>query len=235
MGGRRWPGRHAGTRGRLRRRGERRAGRRSSGLAGPGPHPLWRAGRGMRVRVAIADDQPLVRDGFRVQLGLAGDMEFAGEASTGEQAVALARRERPDVLLMDVRMPVLDGIEATRRITADPRTAGVRVLVLTTFDIGQYVFAALRAGASGFLLKDATPEELLAAIRIVAAGQALLAPAATRHLVAEFVSRPAVGRPDARLAGAPPRRGPGGPRVIPQGPSQAQDAPPPGGRPAPPT
>src|SRR2546423_434998 len=84
----------------------------------------------MRVRVAIADDQPLVRDGFRVQLGLAGDMEFAGEASTGEQAVALARRERPDVLLMDVRMPVLDGIEATRRITADPRTAGVRVLVL---------------------------------------------------------------------------------------------------------
>ena len=155
----------------------------------------------MRVRVAIADDQPLVRDGFRVQLGLAGDMEFAGEASTGEQAVALARRERPDVLLMDVRMPVLDGIEATRRITADPQTSGVRVLVLTTFDIDQYVFAALRAGASGFLLKDATPEELLAAIRIVAAGEALLAPAATRHLVAEFVSRPAVGRPDARLAG----------------------------------
>src|SRR6266568_4415131 len=155
----------------------------------------------MRVRVAIADDQSLVRDGFRVQLGLAGDMEFAGEASTGEQAVALARRERPDVLLMDVRMPVLDGIEATRRITADPRTSGVRVLVLTTFDVGQYVFAALRAGASGFLLKDVTPEELLAAIRIVAAGEALLAPSATRHLVADFVSRPAVGRPDARLAG----------------------------------
>jgi DNA-binding NarL/FixJ family response regulator len=155
----------------------------------------------MRVRVAIADDQPLVRDGFRVQLGLAGDMEFAGEASTGEQAVALARRERPDVLLMDVRMPVLDGIEATRRITADPRTSGVRVLVLTTFDIDQYVFAALRAGASGFLLKDATPEELLAAIRIVAAGEALLAPAVTRHLGADFVARPAVGRPDARLAG----------------------------------
>jgi DNA-binding NarL/FixJ family response regulator len=155
----------------------------------------------MTVRVAIADDQSLVRDGFRVQLGLAGDMEFAGEASTGEQAVALARRERPDVLLMDVRMPVLDGIEATRRITADPRTSGVRVLVLTTFDVDQYVFAALRAGASGFLLKDATPEELFAAIRIVAAGEALLAPAATRHLVTEFVSRPAVGRPDARLTG----------------------------------
>jgi DNA-binding NarL/FixJ family response regulator len=153
------------------------------------------------VRVAIADDQWLVRDGFRVQLGLAGDMAFAGEASTGEQAVALARREHPDVMLMDVRMPVLDGIEATRRITADPQTSGVRVLVLTTFDVDEYVFAALRAGASGFLLKDATPEELLAAIRVVAAGEALLAPAATRHLVDAFVSRPSLGRPDARLVG----------------------------------
>jgi len=153
------------------------------------------------VRVAIADDQWLVRDGFRVQLGLAGDMAFAGEASTGEQAVALARREHPDVMLMDVRMPVLDGIEATRRITADPQTSGVRVLVLTTFDVDEYVFAALRAGASGFLLKDATPEELLAAIRVVAAGEALLAPAATRHLVDAFVSRPSLGRPDARLLG----------------------------------
>jgi len=153
------------------------------------------------VRVAIADDQSLVRDGFRVQLGLACDMEFAGEASTGDQALALARRERPDVLLMDVQMPVLDGVEATRRITADPQTAGVRVLVLTTFNVDEYVFAALRAGASGFLLKDVTPEELLAAIRIVAAGEALLAPAAIRHLVTDFVSRPAVGRPDARLLG----------------------------------
>ena len=155
----------------------------------------------MRVRVAIADDQPLVRDGFRVQLGLAGDMEFAGEASTGEQAVALARRERPDVLLMDVRMPVLDGIEATRRITADPQTSAVRVLVLTTFNVDEYVFAALRAGASGFLLKDVRPEELFAAIRVVAAGEALLAPAATRHLVTAFVAWPAVGRPDPRLVG----------------------------------
>jgi DNA-binding NarL/FixJ family response regulator len=153
------------------------------------------------VRVAIADDQWLVRDGFRVQLGLAGDMAFAGEASTGEQAVALARREQPDVMLMDVRMPVLDGIEATRRITADPRTSGVRVLVLTTFDVDEYVFAALRAGASGFLLKDVTPEELLTAIRVVAAGEALLAPAATRHLVDAFVSGPSVGRPDAGLVG----------------------------------
>ena len=155
----------------------------------------------MSVRVAIADDQWLVRDGFRVQLGLAADMVFAGEASTGEQAVALARRARPDVMLMDVRMPVLDGIEATRRITADPQTSGVRVLVLTTFDVDEYVFAALRAGASGFLLKDATPEELLAAIRVVAAGEALLAPAATRHLVDAFVSRPSLGRPDAQLVG----------------------------------
>jgi DNA-binding NarL/FixJ family response regulator len=153
------------------------------------------------VRVAIADDQWLVRDGFRVQLGLASDMAFAGEASTGEQAVALARREHPDVMLMDVRMPVLDGIEATRRITADPQTSGVRVLVLTTFDVDEYVFAALRAGASGFLLKDATPEELLTAIRVVAAGEALLAPAATRHLVDAFVSRPSLGRPDAQLVG----------------------------------
>jgi DNA-binding NarL/FixJ family response regulator len=153
------------------------------------------------VRVAIADDQWLVRDGFRVQLGLASDMAFAGEASTGEQAVALARQEHPDVILMDVRMPVLDGIEATRRITADPQTSGVRVLVLTTFDVDEYVFAALRAGASGFLLKDATPEELLAAIRVVAAGEALLAPAATRHLVDAFVSGPSLGRPDARLVG----------------------------------
>jgi DNA-binding NarL/FixJ family response regulator len=153
------------------------------------------------VRVAIADDQSLVRDGFRVQLSLASDMAFAGEASTGEQAVALAVREHPDVMLMDVRMPVLDGIEATRRITADPRTSGVRVLVLTTFDVDEYVFAALRAGASGFLLKDATPEELLTAIRVVAAGEALLAPAATRHLVDAFVSRPSLGRPDARLVG----------------------------------
>jgi DNA-binding NarL/FixJ family response regulator len=153
----------------------------------------------MTIRVGIADDQSLVRDGFRVQLGLVDDLEFVGEASTGEQAIDLARREHPDVLLMDVRMPVLDGIGATRRITADPRTAGVRVLVLTTFDVDEYVFAALRAGASGFLLKDVTPEQLFAAIRVVAAGEALLAPAATRHLVQAFISRPSTGRPDRRL------------------------------------
>jgi len=155
----------------------------------------------MTIRVGIADDQSLVRDGFRVQLGLVDDMAFVGEASTGEQAVDLARRVRPDVLLMDVRMPVLDGIAATRRITADPRTAGVHVLVLTTFDVDEYVFAALRAGASGFLLKDATPEQLFAAIRVVAAGEALLAPAATGHLVRAFMDRPGPGRPDRRRFG----------------------------------
>ena len=178
----------------------------------------------MSVRVAIADDQWLVRDGFRVQLSLASDMAFAGEASTGEQAVALARREHPDVMLMDVRMPVLDGIEATRRITADPQTSGVRVLVLTTFDVDQYVFAALRAGASGFLLKDATPEELLTAIRVVAAGEALLAPAATRHLVDAFVSRPSLGRPDARLVGELTGREREVLRLVAQGLSNAQIA-----------
>ncbi len=155
----------------------------------------------MTIRVGIADDQSLVRAGFRVQLDLVDDLEFVGEASTGEQAVELARRERPDVLLMDVRMPVLDGIGATRRITADPRTSQVRVLVLTTFDVDEYVFAALRAGASGFLLKDVTPEQLFAAIRVVAAGEALLAPAATGHLVRAFVSGPSPGRPDRRLLG----------------------------------
>jgi DNA-binding NarL/FixJ family response regulator len=176
------------------------------------------------VRVAIADDQWLVRDGFRVQLGLASDMAFAGEASTGEQAVALVRREHPDVILMDVRMPVLDGIEATRRITADPQTSGVRVLVLTTFDVDEYVFAALRAGASGFLLKDATPEELLTAIRVVAAGEALLAPAATRHLVDAFVSRPSLGRPDARLVDALTGREREVLRLVAQGLSNAEIA-----------
>jgi len=149
----------------------------------------------MTIRVGIADDQALVRDGFRVQLGLVPDLEFAGEASNGEQAVALARQQRPDVLLMDVRMPVLDGIEATRRITSESPTAGVRVLMLTTFDLDEHVYAALAAGASGFLLKDATPDELFAAIRIVSSGESLLAPSVTTRLIREFVARPTAGHP----------------------------------------
>jgi DNA-binding NarL/FixJ family response regulator len=128
-----------------------------------------------------------------VQLGLVADMEFVGEASNGLQALALARQQQPDVLLMDVRMPELDGIEATRRITADPRTAGVRVLVLTTFDLDEHVYAALVAGASGFLLKDVTPEDLVRAIR--GGGRELLAPSVTSLLVRELARRPWPGRP----------------------------------------
>jgi DNA-binding NarL/FixJ family response regulator len=149
----------------------------------------------MTIRVGIADDQSLVRDGLRVQLGYAEGVTVVGEAANGDQAVTLARRQRPDVLLMDVRMPVLDGIEATRRIRADPDLAAVRVLILTTFDLDEHVFGALTAGASGFLLKDATPEEIVHAVRVVAAGDSLLAPAVTTRLIREFATRPTVGRP----------------------------------------
>jgi len=150
---------------------------------------------GRTIRVGIADDQALVRDGLRVQLGYAAGVEVVGAAADGEQAVALARRYRPDVLIMDIRMPVLDGIEATRRIRADPALAAVRVLVLTTFDLDEHVFGALSAGASGFLLKDATPEDIVHAVRVLAAGDSLLAPAVTTRLVREFAARPAAGRP----------------------------------------
>jgi DNA-binding NarL/FixJ family response regulator len=138
------------------------------------------------IRVAVADDQPLVRAGFAAMVDHADDMERVGEAADGEAAVELAVRSQPDVLLMDIRMPRLDGIEATRRITADERCAGVRVIVLTTFDLDEYVYGALRAGASGFLLKDATPEHLLDAVRVVADGDALLAPGVTRRLIERF-------------------------------------------------
>ncbi len=151
------------------------------------------------IRVGICDDQALVRDGLRVQLGLAPDIDVVGEASDGEQAVALARREMPDVLVMDIRMPVLDGIEATRHIVADAATDRVRVLMLTTFDLDEHVYAALSAGASGFLLKDATPDEIVHAIRVVAAGESLLAPTVTSRLVREFATRPTAGRPRAEL------------------------------------
>ena len=139
------------------------------------------------TRVLIADDQALLRGSFRVLVDSAPGLEVVGEASDGVEAVALARREQPDVVLMDVRMPSMDGIEATRLICA---SSEVRVLMLTTFDLDEYVYAALRAGASGFLLKDTRPADLLSAIEIVASGEALLAPSVTRRLVAEFARLP---------------------------------------------
>ena len=144
----------------------------------------------MTVRVAVADDQPLVLEGFATIVSRAADLELVAQATNGDEAVGAARQHRPDVFLMDVRMPVLDGIEATRRITADPATSGVRVLILTTFDLDEYVFSALRAGASGFLLKDVGPEALLEGVRVVAAGDALLAPSITRRLIEQYSRRP---------------------------------------------
>jgi DNA-binding NarL/FixJ family response regulator len=143
------------------------------------------------IRVAVADDQALVRSGFAVLLRSADGIDVVGEAADGREAVALARQARPDVMLMDIRMPEMDGLEATRRITSDDATAATRVLILTTFDLDEYVFEALRSGASGFLLKDTLPEELLAAIRVVAEGDALLAPKVTRRLIEQFVVQPA--------------------------------------------
>jgi DNA-binding NarL/FixJ family response regulator len=146
------------------------------------------------IRVLVADDQALVRGSFRLLVDSAPDLATIGEAATGAEAVGLAERENPDVVLMDIRMPGMDGIEATRRICASPATSAVRVLILTTFDIDEYVFAALNAGASGFLLKDTRPADLLTAIHIVAAGDALLAPRATRRLIEEFTRRPQPGQ-----------------------------------------
>jgi DNA-binding NarL/FixJ family response regulator len=150
----------------------------------------------MTISVAVADDQALVRAGFCGIIAATPGMAVAGEAANGAEAVDVARAARPDIVLMDVRMPVLDGIEATRQITASAGTAGVRVIILTTFDLDDYVFGALRAGASGFLLKDTPPGDLLTAIRVVAAGEALLAPSITRRLINAFAGTlmPEAGR-----------------------------------------
>ncbi|GAB3964368.1 response regulator transcription factor [Plantactinospora veratri] len=144
----------------------------------------------MTIRVLLADDQPLVRAGLRGLLGLDGDIEVVAEAADGAEALRLVRQIRPDVALLDIRMPGLDGLTATARITADPATAGVRIIVLTTYEIDEYIFSALQAGASGFLAKTVNREELCHAVRVVAAGEALLSPSVTRRVIEEFGRRP---------------------------------------------
>jgi DNA-binding NarL/FixJ family response regulator len=148
------------------------------------------------IRVLLADDQALIRSGIRSLLEAEGDIELVAEAADGRQAVTLAAEHRPDIALIDIQMPVLDGLEATRQIVADERLDEVRVVILTNFGLDEYIFRALRAGASGFLLKDTRPDELLQALRVVMRGDALLSPAITRRLISEFVARP----PDALAA-----------------------------------
>jgi DNA-binding NarL/FixJ family response regulator len=150
------------------------------------------------IRVLLADDQALIRAGFRLLLSGTDGIEVVGEATDGAQAVELARRERADVVLMDIRMPDVDGLEATRRIAADEGLAGVKVIILTTFESDEYVYQAIRSGASGFLLKDAEPAELVQAVRVVARGDALLAPSVTRRLITDLASRPERPRTDSR-------------------------------------
>ena len=142
------------------------------------------------IRVLLADDQALIRAGFRVLLGSAGGMEVVGEAVNGAEAVDMTRQQRADVVLMDIRMPVVDGLEATRRIAADDDLAGVKVIILTTFESEEYIYQAIRSGASGFLVKDCEPADLIQAVRVVARGDALLAPSVTRRLITDLARRP---------------------------------------------
>ena len=151
------------------------------------------------IRVLLADDQALVRAGFRALLDAQPDMEVVGEAADGEEAVALARAHAPDVVLMDIRMPGLDGLAATRRIADDERLRGAKVVILTTFELDEYVYEALRVGASGFLVKDTEPDELLRGVRVVAGGDALLSPSVTRRLIGEFAVRAKAPPPSATL------------------------------------
>ena len=159
---------------------------------------------GQRIRVLLADDQALLRAGFRMLLAAADDIEVVAEAANGGAAVALAREHRPDVVLMDLRMPDVDGLTATGLITGDPALAAVRVVVLTTFDDDESVFAALRAGASGFLVKDVEPPDLLQAVRVVARGDALLSPSVTRAVIAQFTSGRTAAPAPSRPAPPPP-------------------------------
>jgi DNA-binding NarL/FixJ family response regulator len=151
------------------------------------------------IRVLLADDQALVRAGFKALLDAREDIEVVGEAADGAQAISLAKTLLPDVVLMDIRMPVLDGLQATQAITADPRLGGVRIVILTTFELDEYLFEALRYGASGFLVKDTEPVDLVTAVRVVAQGDSLISPGMTRRLVAEFASRSKAPRPATEL------------------------------------
>jgi DNA-binding NarL/FixJ family response regulator len=155
-----------------------------------------RAGEPLVIRVVVADDQPLIRVGLRVLVETEDDLELVGEAADGREALAIIRRVRPDVALLDIRMPVLDGLAALKAITSDPELRATRIVMVTTFELDEYVFEALRSGASGFVLKDAEPADLLRAVRVVARGESLLSPTVTRRVIDAFARRPSLPAPD---------------------------------------